>query len=221
MVALTFLTNVYLWIGIGLTFMLLFVGLLIFVILLAKKTHAIIEFKAFMKGIPIALFFQENRYVEWKPVKPEAGIVTDENYGAFIINEKATYIDKRTKNVMIPFDAQFAASINVHAAKLVDDLAEIITDEKQLQMLRRGIAEGTIEDSESINVIKTSVNFGAIKTMMTALIPHNINSKIEKIIAARLKSYGQINIPQIAFIFIAIFGAILLGAIILRSVLKK
>jgi hypothetical protein len=57
--------------------------------------------------------------------------------------------------------------------------------------------------------------------MMTALIPHNINAKIEKVIAQRMKSYGNVNVPQIALIFVAIFGAILLGALIIKLAFGK
>ena len=180
------LVNIYFWIGLSLFFMLLFGLLIIFLVVLAKKTHTIVEFKAWMKGRPIALFFQENRYCEWKPVEPEAGIITDEKYGSYIINERATYIDKRTKNILIPFDASFAASINVHAAKLADDLQYIVKDEEQMKQLRSAIGRNLIDDNETINVLKTSVHFGAIKNMMTALIPHNINAKIEKAIASRM-----------------------------------
>lgn len=212
--------NIYLWIGLSLTFMLLFFLLLIFLIVLAKKTHAVDEFKAWMKGRPIALFFQENRYCEWKPIEVEAGIVTDKEYGSFIINERATYVDKRTKNVLIPFDASFGASINVHAAKLADDLQYILKDEEEMKKLRWAISKNLIEDSESIDVLKTSIHFGAIKNMMTALIPHNINAKIEKMVAARLKNYGNVNVPQVALLFAAVLGAMLMGYLIIRLVAK-
>ena len=200
--------------------MLLFGLLIIFLVVLAKKTHTIVEFKAWMKGRPIALFFQENRYCEWKPVEPEAGIITDEKYGSYIINERATYIDKRTKNILIPFDASFAASINVHAAKLADDLQYIVKDEEQMKQLRSAIGRNLIDDNETINVLKTSVHFGAIKNMMTALIPHNINAKIEKAIASRMMNYGKVNVPQIALLFAAVLGAILIGYLIIRVAAK-
>ena len=180
------------------------------------KTHAIIEFKSWLKGYPIALFFQENRYCEWKPVKPEAGIIQDDDYGAFIINEKATYIDKRTKSVLIPFDSSFGASVNVHAAKLADDLEYITKDEEELKKLRVAVANNMIDDSETIDALKTSIHFGAIKNMMTALIPHNINAKIEKVIASRMKGYGKVNVPQVLLIFGGMLGAILLGALIIK-----
>jgi hypothetical protein len=212
----SFLTNPILWIGSTIFFALMFILMVIFFVFLAKKTHMIVELKGMMKGRPICMFFQENRYVEWIPLQSEAGIIKDDNYGAFIINEKATYIDKRTKNVIIPFDAQFGASINMHAAKLVDDLQYTVADEEEMKKLRYAIANNMIDDNDTISGLKTSIHIGAIKTMMTALIPHNINSKIEKIIAARLKNYGAINVPQIALLFAAILGAILLGALIIK-----
>lgn len=217
---LGWMTNIYLWISIGLLFMVLFILCFIFLIILAKKTHAIVEFKAWRKGNPIALFFQENRYCEWKPVEPEAGIIQDPHYGAFIINEKATYIDKRTKNVLIPFDSTFGASVNVHCAKLADDLQYIAQDEEELKVLRKAIANNELEDNTVVDCLKTSIHFSAIKNMTSALIPHNINAKIEKVIAARLKHYGQVNVPQVALLFAAVLGAMLMGYLIIRVVAK-
>ena len=214
--AINLLTNIYLWMGLAFLFLILFIFLFIFLILLSKLTHAIVEFKAKIKGYPIALFFQENRYIEWKPIQPEAGILVDDDYGAFIINERATYVDRRTKNIIIPFDSAFGASVNVRAAKLADDLQYIIKNEKQMEMLRLAISTDQIKEDETINALRTSVHFGAIKNMMTALIPHNVNAKIEKVIAARLKGYGKVNVPQIAMLFAAIFGAILLGALVIK-----
>jgi hypothetical protein len=216
MAAASLLTNIYLWIGISLLFILLFFALLIFLIVIAKKTHATIELKAWMKGKPIALFFLENRYCEWKPVVVDAGIIQDKDYGAFVVNEKATYVDRRTKAVLLPFDASVAAGVNVHAAKLMDDLSYIVQDEEEMAKLRYAIANNMIDDNQPVMGLRTTVNFGAIKNMMTALVPHNINSKIEKVIAARLKNYGNVNIPQVALLFAAIFGAILLGALIIK-----
>lgn len=216
MAGINALTNIYVWMGATAFFLLFFILAVIFIIVLAKKTHAIVELKAWMKGRPIALFFQENRYCEWRPVIVEAGIIQDKDYGAFIVNEKATYIDKRTMNVLLPFDASVATSINVHAAKLMDDLQYVVKDEEEMKKLRYAIANGMIEEDETIIGLRTTVEFGAIKNMMTALIPHNINAKIEKVIAARLKSFGQVNVPQIAMLFAAIFGAILLGALVIK-----
>jgi len=218
---MTWLTNIYLWISVSLFFMLMFLLETIFLIILAKKTHATVEFVAWIKGRPICLFFQENRYCEWKPCSPEAGIIQDKMYGAFIVNERATYVDKRTKAVLIPFDAQIASSVNVHSAKLIEDLQYIVKDEEEMKKLRYAIATNQIDENEEINCLKTSIHFGAIKNMMTALIPHNINAKIEKVIASRLKGYGNVNVPQVALLFAAIFGAILLGALVIKLVFPK
>jgi hypothetical protein len=214
----SYMTSPITWIGFSI-FLLLCTGILVIIlIVIAKKTHAVIEIKAWFGGKPIALFFSENRYCEWKAIKPEAGILQDPDYGAFIINEKATYVDKLTKAVLIPFDSNFAASLNVKAAKLIDDLQYLAKDEEEMKKLRIALANNMIDDSASINALKTSVYFGAIKTMMTALVPHNINAKIEKTIAARLKSYGNVNVPQIALLFVAVLGAILIGYILIKSV---
>jgi len=215
------LSNIYFWMILAFVFILLFCVLFIILVVLAKKTHAILEMKAWMKGRPLALFFQENRYCEWKPVEPEAGIIQDKDYGAFIINERATYIDKKTKAVLIPFDAQVGASINVHAAKLADDLQYIIKDDEEIKRLSYAIGNNLIDDSETINALKTSIHFGAIKNMMTALIPHNINAKIEKTIAARLKQYGTVNVPQLLLLFAGVLGAILMGYLIIRMAAPK
>jgi len=214
------ITNVYVWIVSTFFFMVLFGLLMVFLVIINMKTHAMVEFKAWRKGWPIALFFQENRYCDWRPINPEAGIITDKEYGAYIINERATYIDKRTKNILIPFDSAFGASINVHAAKLADDLQYILKDEEEMKKFRYAIGKNLIDENATVDVLKTSIHFGAIKNLMNALIPHNINAKIEKVIASRLKSYGNVNVPQVALLFAAVFGAMLMGYLIIRLVAK-
>jgi len=214
--AIAILTNIYLWMVLTFVFIALFFLAIIFIVVLGMKTHAVLEFRAWLKGVPICLFFQENRYCEWKPVKPEAGIITDKDYGAFIINERATYIDKKTKAILIPFDSSFGASVNVHAAKLADDLQYIVKDEEEMKKLRYAISNDMIDDSKTIDALKTSIHFGAIKNMMTALIPHNINAKIEKVLASRMKGFGNVNMPQIILTFVAILGAIVIGVMIIK-----
>jgi hypothetical protein len=90
-----------------------------------------------------------------------------------------------------------------------------------MKMLRSAIANNEIDDSMNIDALKTTVNIGAIKSMMTALIPHNINAKIEKTIAQRLAGYGKVNVSQVVFIFVAMFGAILLGALVIKLAFPK
>lgn len=215
------MNNTMFWIGATYFFAIFFFITTILLIVTFKKTHAFVEIKGWLKGTPISIFFQENRYCDWRAIKPDAGIITDKDYGAYIINERATYVDKKTKNIIIPFDASIGASINVHAAKLADDLQYVVKDEEEMKRLRYAIGHNLIDENETINVLKTSIHFGAIKNMLTALIPHNINAKIEKTIAARLKSYGNVNIPQVLLIFAGMLGAILLGALIIKLAFNK
>ena len=218
---LAFVSNIYFWMGMAFIFLLLFVICFIFIVYLAKKTHAMVEFKAIRRGIPICMFFDESRYVEWKPLKSDAGIVTDKNYGSFIINERATYVDKRTKAIIVPFDSQFGSSMNMHSAVLADNLQFLVKDDEELKKLRFAFVNDLIDENQEINVLKTSIHFGAMKAMMTAMIPHNIEGKISKVINSRLKGMGQVNIIQIILIFAAILGAVVLSVIIIRLTLGK
>jgi hypothetical protein len=217
----TMMNSIMFWISATYFFAIGFIVLTIIMIYVFKKTHAFVEIKALMRGQPICMFFQENRYVHWKSIKPDAGIITDKEYGAYIINERGTYVDKTTKNIIIPFDASIAASFNMHAAKLADDLQFILKDEEEMKRFRIALSQNLIDDTETITALKTNIHMGAMKSMLTALIPHNINAKIEKTIAARLKSYGNVNVPQILMIFCAMLGAIIIGVIIIKMTLKK
>ena len=214
-----FLTNIYLWMGLTFTFLALLIGGVILLWFISKKTHALKELKATLKGVPISMFFLDSGYVEWRPIKPESGLITDKDYGTYIINETGTYIDKTTKNIIIPFDAALATSVNIKAAKVADDLKHIVTDNKQLELLRRAIITNNLQDDENkLEGLKTSVQISSIKAMMTALIPHNITSKIEKAIAANLKKFGQADGMQMLMIFGGVLGAIIVGYILLKTV---
>lgn len=218
--AMEWITNIYLWMGLSFLFLILFILLFILLIVISKKTHGIVEFKAWMKGVPICLFFQDSGYVEWRPVKPEAGILTDKDYGAYIINERGTYIDKRTKNIIIPFDSSLATSVNIKASKLVDDLKYVLKDERELILLRNAVARNEVDENETLKTLKTSIQISSIKSMMTAMIPHNINAKIEKIIASRMKGFGKVDGMQVLLIFAGVLGAIIMGYILLKTVAK-
>ena len=212
---MSLLISPFLWGGIAGFFVLIFVIIIILLIIIGKKTHGIIEFKAWLKGAPIALFFQENRYCHWKVIKPEAGIVEDKDYGAFIINEKATYIDNKTKNVMIPFDTSFAASINIHTAKLIEDLQYKLTTEEDIRKFREDMDRDEMDESELISVLNTTVYLGSIKNVMNALLPHNIHAKIIKTIAARTKGYGN-NVKTLVMYVLAFLSAVLLGYLVIK-----
>jgi len=209
------LISPFLWGGIAGFFVLIFVIIIILLIIIGKKTHGIIEFKAWLKGAPIALFFQENRYCHWKVIKPEAGILQDKEYGAFTINEKATYIDEKTKNVLIPFDTSFAASLNVHSAKLIEDLQYVYKTEGEMRNFKKQIDANLIDESDSIKVLKTTVHFGSVKNIMNAMLPHNIHSKIVKTIAQRTKGYGG-NMQSMIMYVLCFLGAVGMGALVIK-----
>lgn len=210
------LVSPYTWIAAFFTCLVLLIISLILLFLISKWTHATMELKARFKRRPIALFFEESRYCTWKPVVEDCGLVDDKNYGTFIVNPKATYIDSKTKNILLPFDASFGVGMNMHSAKLADDLQYIVKDEEELRKLRFAIANNMIDESEPIVGLRTTIYVGALKTMLNAIIPHNINAKIEKAIAARMKGYGKIDTMQIIIIFAAILGACLMGYLIIK-----
>jgi len=211
------INNLYLWIGLTLLFFLTSMMFFAVLIFLKMKTHAITELKAFLKKQPIALFFQDNRYCEWKVVKVDAGIIEDKKYGSFIINEKGSYIDRATNAVLLPFDANVATSLNIKACKVSDDLRLLATDEKQLSALRQAIAENQIDDSY-VNAIKSSVNIGSIKTMLNAMLPHNITAKVNMMVAQKLSGMNKVNYWETVMIFVAILGAIVMGYILVKQV---
>jgi hypothetical protein len=214
-----FINNIYVWIGGTFLFFILFLiefGILMF---LGLKTHAIMELKAFIRKLPIGLFFQDNRYCEWKIVKPEAGIIEDKKYGSYLINEKGSYVDRQTKAILLPFDANIATSINMHAAKVSDDLKTLITDEKQLNELRLALANEQLND-KSIDTLKQSINVGSIKSMLNAMLPHNITAKVNMMVAQKMQGWNKINYWEIGLLFMAVFGAIIMGVVIIKTMVK-
>ena len=185
-------------------------------IFLAKKTHAIIELKAFIRRRPIGLFFQDNRYCEWKLVKPEAGLIEDKHYGSFVINEKGSYIDRTTKAILLPFDAGIGTSVNIAACKVADDIKAIFTDEAQVYEIQKAIATGQLVDKR-IDVLKQSVNIGSIKTMLNAMLPHNITAKVNMMVAQKMQGWNKINYWEIVMMFCALFGAIIGGFVLIKT----
>ena len=88
----SFLLSTNLWIGLSVFFVLATIGLGIFYFILFRKTHVSVELKAFFSGTPIGIFFQDNKFAEWKPIAPINGVVYDKSYGPFIVS--TTYVDK-------------------------------------------------------------------------------------------------------------------------------
>ncbi len=193
-------TDIYIWIGITLFLVLLLMAGFVVLIIISKKTHAIVEFKSSSKGNPISIFFQDNRYCEWKNVEPDAGMIEDKSYGSFVI--ESTYIDKQTKNVLIPFNSSFAMSVNVKGAKMADDLTYMFKEQQHRKKLKAGIMHGMVQEMDGIKTLRTSVNFSALKNFVSPILPHNIQSKIVSTVNARLKS--DLQYPLLVQYFLAV-----------------
>lgn len=211
--------QIFIWVGTSTILALLFMASIILLIVIAKKTHAIVEFKSSFKGLPISLFFQDNRYCEWKNVSPEAGMIEDKQYGSFVID--STYIDKQTKNVLIPFNSSFAMSLNVKAVKMADDLTYVFKEQKYRKKLKYGIMTGIIQETDGIDTLRTSVNFSTIKHFVSPILPHNVQSKIINTVRLRLKDSGATNIQNVILLIISALGAIILGGLVLKFVVFK
>ena len=208
--------TIFIWIGISTFLSLLFMGGIALLIFIAKKTHAIVEFKSSFKGLPISLFFQDNKYCEWKNVKPDAGMIEDKEHGSFVID--STYIDEQTKNVLIPFNSSFAMSLNAKAVKMADDLTYMFKEKNQRRKLKHGIVKGVVQETDGINTLRTSINFSKIKHFVSPILPHNVRSKIINTVRLRLKDNGGGNIQNIILLIISALGAIVLGGLVLKFV---
>lgn len=200
----------------AIVFAVLFLLETLLLILIAKKTNAMTEFKASMKKCPVSEFYDDTGYVELKAIKPDCGLIEDKEKGTFTINETGTYIDRKTKLVRIPFDTGVGTSVNIQAANLAHSFSEILKDERELLALKEAIINNQIPFDE-VNVLKQSVKLSSIRGMLTAMLPHNTESKIQKMLAQRMKGYGKVNVWQIVLIFVAILGAILIGYLIIKS----
>jgi len=132
-----FMNNIIFWILLSFTLIILMIVFIILFILLKLFTHAFDELKAKFSGTPICIFAEDTRYAEWKPIKPEAGMIEDKDYGTFIVNEQGSYIDRRTKNVYMFFDAGFGSGASVKAFKMSNDLYKVFQDESKMNEIRK------------------------------------------------------------------------------------
>ena len=210
---------IIIWVIITVILAILVMASFVFLIFISKKTHAIIEFKSSMKGTPISLFFQDNRYCEWKNSIPDAGMIEDKMYGQFVVDH--TYIDKKTKNVLVPFNSSYATSLNVKSAKMADDLTYVFKEKEHRRKLKEGLIRGMIQETDGLDTLRTSINFSAIKHFVPPLLPHNIQSKIVNQVQLRLADKPSGNLPNIILLAISAIGALVLGGLVLRFVVFK
>jgi hypothetical protein len=210
-----FLMNIWVWVGSAIFFILLCTGLLILYYLIFNKSHVRTELKASMKKVPIGIFFQDNRFLDWKPVQVVNGIVNDEYYGPFFVTN--TYVDKRTKNIIIPFDVDMDGDRTSNTIELVKNFKNITTNEKSIDNLRLAITENLVESTPNIKNLTSHIKLSTLKHFFISSTPHNLKSKIEKIIAIRVAKFQNVNPMQAVIVFGAIFGIIVIGAILLKT----
>lgn len=187
-------------------------------ILMAKRTNGFRELRASLGGKRVCWFFDDTRTAEMRILEPSAGIVRDEVYGDYIINEKGTYVDKRTRNIVIPFSSTLAIGAEVKHFQAADQLSNVLGDEKELQKVALALANGELKDTR-FDALRMSVNFGSLKSFSNTMLPHNISAKINLEIAKRVKSYGQVNSKQLMWFVIIGIGLILLAAFIMWMVM--
>lgn len=210
-----FLLSEILWIGVSVFMVFILFFFTIFYYLLFKKTHLSVELSAFLTNTPIAIFFQDNKFAEWKPVAPINGVVYDEIYGPFIAT--TTYVDKKTKNIIIPFDVDMDGDRTTDIKGLVESFRNVTNNEKSISELRTAISGHMVDGDKYITNVTSHIKYSALKSLFFSSVPHNIKSKIEKMVAERVVKMGNVNVMHAIMIFGAIFGITILGAILLRT----
>jgi len=210
-----FILSSGLWIGATAFFGIAVFLLMIFFIMLFKKTHVGVELKAFFTNTPIGIFFKDNKFAEWKPITSNNGIVYDMVYGPFIVS--TTYVDKRTKNIIIPFDVDMDGDRTTNVKELIHKFKNVTTNEKNISNLRSMISNQQIEKDKYIRNVTSHIKYGDLKNLFFSTGPHSIKSKIEKMVSEKLVKMGNVNVMQAIMIFGAIFGIIVLGAILLKT----
>lgn len=206
--------NPWIWIGMSIFFIIGVIGLSILIYLIFNKTHLAVELKAFFTKTPIGIFFQNNKFAEWKPVTPINGIVNDKYYGPFIVS--STYVDKKTKSIIIPFDVDMDGDRTSNIKELVTFFQKITNNEKNIDILRQEISSQTIEEKKYVKNVTSTIKYASLKQLFNSTSPHNIRSRIEKIVADRVKKHGNVNHIHAIITFVAIFGLIVGTAILLK-----
>jgi len=219
MAAMEFLMSPITWIVVAILFIIGNIGLGILLFVIFRMTHAKTELKAFFTNTPIGMFFQDNRFLDWRPVTPINGIVYDERYGPFMVGK--TYVSKKTKNIILPFDVDLDGDRTTNIREIADEFKNISNNEKSIAMLRTAISSeelGMSSESMKKNVanLTSTLKFGNLKQTLRSITPHSIKSKIEKLVSERMVKYGKVDTIQAVIIFGGIFGIIVIGTMIAK-----
>ena len=209
----------YLWMGVTALFFILTFVMGIVYFLMITKTHLIVELKAWMTGTPIGVFFQDNKFAEWKPITPVNGVIYDEKYGPFVAT--STYVDKKTKNIIIPFDVDMDGDRTSNLKDLVMTFKGVTNNQRSISDLRLAITteeiEASADEQQAIKNMTSYIKISSLKALFVNNVPHNVKSKIEKLVSKKIKSSSNVNPMQAVLVFGAIFGIIVIAAIILKS----
>lgn len=197
-------------------FMALFVIGIILLVFIKKKTHAITEFKAYNSKNPLMYFFDDNKYFDVAVAKHQDGVVDSKEHGSFIIDQ--TYVDKKTKLVVIPVNpASYAVSINVKGAKYADDLSYLHSDNNAFRSIKKSVLSNKFSEVDGSTTLRTSIDFSKIKNFVSPILPQNVKSIIEQKVFLRTGGKKK-SISNIVLMIIAAIGAIVLGGLVLNAV---
>jgi uncharacterized protein (UPF0333 family) len=212
--------NVFVWMIAAFLLMIIVVLYTVMFFMLAKKTHAVKELRASWAGKPLCLFFNQHKQVDWVIGNPEAGVIQDEKYGTFLINEEGSYIDKTTRNVILPFSAEIGTGASVQAFAAADEISEVLKDKKQMGDVRLALAQGALDDTRFYG-LRESVNFSELKGLLNTMTPHNTTSLISKSISHQMGSMGQKEGVQ--FFWYALLGlaVLVLAGIVMYVVMGR
>ena len=189
--------------------------MMIMLFLIKLKTHAFIELKAFIKKTPVSLFFDDGKFLDMKASPVDTGLVVDKDYGVFIRHQMNTYLGKRTRNVYDVYDCSFSPGVNISAAKSAQELKKLVTSESDYQAIGELISKGDLPD-EHVDCIRSNISLSPLKDLYNYVEPHNINASVEKKVARNIRSLNKGNSNQILLTFLAVFGALLAGYILLK-----
>lgn len=206
--------NVWTWIGAFIGFLILNGIFLILIFFIFKWTHLKTELKAFWTKTPIGLFYTDNKFVDWRPVAPVNGIVYDNKYGPFLVSK--TYVAKKTKNIIIPFDVDMDGDRKSNMSELIHEFSDITQNEKNVRDLRIAVNSEDAPQTKNLKNLTSFIKFANLKDLFMSTSQHNIKSKIEKMVAVRVAKYQNVNPMQAVIVFGAIFGIIIGGLVLLK-----
>ena len=209
-----FILNIKLWIASSIFLGIMLIGMIIIIYLIFKRTHVKTEIKAVFTGTPLAIYFQDNKFADIKPATPINGILNDKQYGPYIVG--VTYVDRKTRNIIIPVCVDMDGDRTVNIKEMVEQYKNVTNNEKSISELRTAISSKNIVLDANTKNLVSYIKFGTLKDLFLYSAPHNIKSKVEKIVSERIMKYSNVDPIQAVIVFGAIFGLITIATILLK-----